>query len=135
MGDDDGLGRKSTSRVGGCVFDLDKESPRFPPHLIDPDKLEIIQPILVDKKRIVNLVTGQRVTVACQGPGKNSNVLTATDSAVSIASCLAPSSLLIGDRNLSYASLGCKSQVKETFKEMGTCSTTGTRILIGWEAR
>lgn len=114
----------------GCVFRLEEDSPQFPPHLIDPVSLEILQPVLVGKKRVLTLLAGQRVTVVCQGA---KNVLTATDATVNSASCQSPW-LRIADRSLSYASLGCKSQVKETLKEMGTCSETGTRIHIGWQA-
>jgi hypothetical protein len=31
----------------GCVFNLDQESPKFPPHLFDATKKEIIQPFII----------------------------------------------------------------------------------------
>lgn len=124
------LRKASASPSPGCVFQLDEGSPKYPPHLIDLSKLEVIQPELVGKKRVLSLSAGQEVSVTCQGA---KNALSATNAPVNTATCKAPSSLQIGEQNLSYASLGCKSQTKEAFKELGACSKTGTKIDIGWE--
>ncbi len=109
---------------------MDQESsPRYPPHLIDLRKKEIIQPILVDNKRIISLSSDQQVTVACVGPN---NIITAINRSISTARCIS-SSLRIDAQSLPYKSIGCKSQVKESIKESKQCSTNGTLIEIGWQ--
>ena len=113
------------------MFNLDQESPKFPPHLFDATKKEIIQPVSIANKRIINLPVGQQVTVACVG---SNNVLIAANLPFGEAKCVSPSSRLrLGDQSLGYNSLGCKTQGKETVKELGKCSTRGTLIEIGWQ--
>ena len=69
--------------------------------------------------------------MACEG---TSNVLTATGVQFNAATCAsAGSTLRVGTQNLGYSSLGCKTSVKETIKETGTCMTSGTQIEIGWQ--
>lgn len=82
-------------------------------------------------KRVISLPVGQQVTVACAG---SNNVLNAANLPVSSAKCVSPSSQLrLGAQSLGYKSLGCKTQGKETLKEVGKCSTRGTLIEIGWQ--
>lgn len=117
----------------GCVFNLDQESPKYPPHLFDATKNVIIQPVLVANKRVINLPVGQQVIVACAGWN---NVLNAANLPVSAAECVSPSSQLrLGAQSLGYKSLGCKTQAKETLKTLGKCSTGGTLIEIGWQIK
>ena len=81
--------------------------------------------------RIITLAASQTVTVACEGTG---NFLIATNVQFNSAKCAtAGTNLQVGTQNLGYSSLGCNSVVKETIKETGTCSTTGTKIEIGWQ--
>lgn len=114
----------------GCLFNLDRESPKYPPHLIDSKTRQIIQPVLVENKRIITLSPGQQVTVACIG--SNNVVVAANRSVINSAECNSPT-LRIGSKSLTYPSLGCKNQVKETIKEIGPCSTDGTLVEIGWQ--
>ena len=115
----------------GCVFHLDKESPKYPPHLFDATKKEIIQPVLLADQRVINLAVGQKVTVACAG---SNNVLTVANVSFAAAKCVSPSfQLRLGTQSLGYKSLGCKSQGKETLKESGKCSTGGSLMQIGWQ--
>lgn len=118
------------STSADCTFNLDTSSPANPPHFVDSFG-KIIQPTLQNNVRIITLTENQVVTVACEG---NNNVLTATNMQINSGECAtAGSSLLIGTQNLEYGSLGCKTVVKETIKETGTCSVGGTHIEIGWQ--
>ncbi|XP_057378510.1 uncharacterized protein LOC130700475 [Daphnia carinata] len=118
------------SSSADCTFNLDTSSPAYPPHLVDSFG-KIIQPTLQNGVRIITLADNQDVTVACEGTG---NVLTATNVQINSGKCVtAGSSLQIGTQNLAYGSLGCKTAVKETIKETGTCAVGGTQIEIGWQ--
>lgn len=114
----------------GCLFNLDRESPKYPPHLIDPKTNQIIQPVLVDNSRIITLSSDQQVTVACIG---SNNILVAANRSVINSAKCDSSNLRIGSERLTYPSLGCKSQVKESVKPIGPCSTDGTLVEIGWQ--
>ena len=109
---------------------MDQESPKYPPHLIDSEKKEIIQPVLVGNGRVISLSSGQQVTVACVG---RNNIISSINRSVSSATCVS-SSLLIHGQRLPYKSTGCRNQVKESLVESGQCARKkGTLIEIGWK--
>ena len=121
-----------------CVFRLDEESPKFPAHLIDPDTMQVINPVLVGEKRIIKLSVGQRLTAACEGPN---NILLRTEKQFNAVCCCHASPKLqvtVGNSTaslqLAYNELGCKSQPKESFIGSGTCGGgVGSNIRIGWQ--
>ena len=107
---------------------MDTSSPKNPPHLINA-RNEIIHPVLQQKKRIIDLGANQQIVISCPG---NGNKLKATGIQNNEATCVSDSSVKIGGRRLHYLNLECSSAVKETLKEVGSC-TGGNRIEIGWQ--
>ena len=88
--------------------------------------------VITDQVRTITLTSNQQLTVACEGSG---NVLTATGTQFNSAKCgsSANSSLTIGTTSYTYNKLGCKTQLKESLIESGTCGIGGVNVKIGWQ--
>ena len=116
--------------VAGCVFNLDADSPQYPPHLIYADN-KIVLPTLQSRSRIIDLELGQKINVACLGAG---NSLQATGRAINEAACGAGSKLIVNSVAFSYQQLGCRTKNKVVLVENSTCvDGAGARVDVGWQ--
>jgi len=122
----------SHSFDSGCRFNLDADSPKNPPHLINKVTKEIIQPMLHGSSRILTLTKGQQIAIVCEG---SNNILTATGQQRNYAICGSHNTFEIEHAKLRLwlNETGCKKAVKETIRVKSTCHHSARLIQIGWQ--
>lgn len=118
-------------QVLGCAIDLEENDPEHPPFVVNTAD-QILQPVLDGDARVLNVPTGEKVTLAC--PGKR-NVLKETGTQVASATCVSGTSFLVGNYKTpkTFSSLTCTSNVEDTAREVGECYGGATLVEIGWE--
>ena len=115
----------------GCSINLENNEPDHPPFVVNAYN-QILQPVLENSDRILNVPSGEEVTFACPGKG---NVLSVTGAQVNSAECVSETSFQVGDlaKPQLFSALGCTENVQETVTPTGTCFDNSTLVEIGWD--